>query len=491
MSIRDNAVVPVRRGLGMWMATALVVGNMIGSGIFLLSSALAGYGGISILGWLFTAAGAMLLALVFARLSRAFPRTGGPYAYSRRAFGDFIGFLTAWGYWIAAWVGNAAIAVAFVSYLGYYEAFDALNSNRVLAATVAIAAVWVLTFVNLFGVRSGGVVQLVATVLKFLPLLALALVGIFFINADNFGGFNRSGGSGFGALTAVAALTLWSFIGVESATVPAEDMQNPRRTIPRATIIGTAVTAVVYILGTVAVMGILPASTLADSGAPFADAADSAFGGWAGPVIAAAAVVSAFGCLNGWILLQAQVPLAAARDNLFPRFFGRTTRSGTPVGGLVVSSLLITVLTIFNYNASLVDQFTFVILLATLTTLIPYVLSAAAQLLLLVTDRAKFEVRRLAGHATVAALALAYAIWTVAGSGYEVVYKGFLLLLLGIPVFLGMRYAAARRGRHVVATGLAESVAEHGDELNLPADLDAALADLIEGERRKLEQERK
>lgn len=490
MSIQDNAAVPVRRGLGMWMATALVVGNMIGSGIFLLPSALAGYGGISILGWVFTAAGAMLLALVFARLSRAFPRTGGPYAYSRRAFGDFVGFLTAWGYWIAAWVGNAAIAVAFVSYLGYYEAFDALNSNRVLAATVAIAAVWVLTFVNLFGVRSGGAVQLVTTVLKFLPLLALALIGVFFINADHFGGFNRSGQSGYGALTAVAALTLWSFIGVESATVPAEDVRNPRRTIPRATIIGTAVTAVVYILGTIAVMGILPATTLADSGAPFADAADSAFGGWAGPVIAAAAVVSAFGCLNGWILLQAQVPLAAARDNLFPKAFGRTTRTGAPVFGLIVSSLLITALTVLNYNASLVDQFTFVILLATLTTLIPYVFSAAAQLLLLVTDRARFEVKRLAGHATVAALALAYAIWTVAGSGYEVVYKGFLLLLLGIPVFLGMRYAAARQGRHVVATGLAESVAEHGDELNLPADLDAALADLIEGERKKLEPER-
>src|SRR5512138_344159 len=144
-----------RRRLGIWMATALVIGNMIGSGIFLLPSALAGYGGISIIGWLVTATGAVLLALVFARLGRAFPTTGGPYAYSRRAFGDFIGFLTAWGYWIAAWVGNAALAVAFVSYLGYFEAFDALNDNRILAAVVAIAAVWLLAFVNVLGVRQG------------------------------------------------------------------------------------------------------------------------------------------------------------------------------------------------------------------------------------------------------------------------------------------------------------------------------------------------
>jgi APA family basic amino acid/polyamine antiporter len=367
-----------------------------------------------------------------------------------------VGFLTAWGYWIAAWVGNAAIAVAFVSYLGYFEAFDALNDNRIAAAAVAIGAIWLLTFVNILGVRQGGVVQGITTVLKFVPLLALALVGLFFIDGANFGGFNPSGQSAYGAITAVAALTLWSFIGVESATVPADEVENPTRTIPRATIIGTAVTALVYILGTVAVMGILPATTLAESGAPFADAADSAFGTWAGPVIALAAVVSAFGCLNGWILLQAQIPLAAARDGLFPKAFARTNRGGAPVVGLLVSSVLITGLTLLNYNASLVEQFTFVILLATLTTLIPYVFSGAAQLMLLISDRSRFDGKRLAGHATVAALALAYAIWTVAGSGYEVVYKGFLLLLLGIPVFLWMKFSATRKGQVVVPTGAAE-----------------------------------
>lgn len=288
-------------------------------------------------------------------------------------------------------------------------------------------------------------------------------------------------------MTAVAALTLWAFIGVESATVPADDVDNPRRTIPRATVIGTLVTALVYIAGTTAVMGILPAATLADSGAPFADAADSAFGTWAGPVIAGAAIISAFGCLNGWILLQGQVPMAAARDGLFPKVFAKTTRSGAPIVGLIVSSVFITALTLMNYNASLVDQFTFVILLATLTTLIPYVFSAAAQLMLLVTDRARFDVKRLAGHASVAALALAYGIWTVAGSGYQVVYRGLLLLLLGIPVFLWMKYAAARRGERVVAAGVAESMATHGAGSLLPADMDAAIVEVIADEQRKLQ----
>jgi APA family basic amino acid/polyamine antiporter len=354
-----------------------------------------------------------------------------------------------------------------------------------LAAAVAIGAIWLLTFVNTLGVRQGGMMQAVTTVLKLVPLLALAIFGLFYIDFDNFGGFNTSGESTYGALTAVAALTLWAFIGVESATVPAEDVKNPTRTIPRATIIGTAITALVYILGTVAVMGILPAATLAESGAPFADAADSAFGSWAGPIIAFAAVVSAFGCLNGWILLQGQVPLAAARDGLFPKVFVKTTRNGAPIVGLVVSSVLITGLTLMNYNASLVDQFTFVILLATLTMLIPYVFSAAAQLMLLITDRTRTTGKQLAAPATIAGLALAYGIWTVAGSGYEVVYKGFLLVLAGIPVYLAMKYLAARRGEHIVATGLAESVAAHGDELKLPADLDAALAKVIADEQKR------
>jgi APA family basic amino acid/polyamine antiporter len=426
------------RKLGLFTATALVIGNMIGSGVFLLPSALAAYGGVSIVAWLFTSAGALLLALVFARLGRAYPRTGGPYAYARRAFGDFIGFQTAWGYWIAVWAGNAAITVAFVGYLAYF--WEDLESNKILAALVGLAAIWVLTAVNVSGVRSGGLVQAVTTVLKLVPLVAIAVLGLFFIEADNFTPFNASGDGAFGAVTAAATLTLWAFIGLESATVPAEDVEDPRRTIPRATMIGTIVAAAVYILGTTAVLGIVPTDTLADSTAPFADAAESMFGGWAGSVVAVGAVISAFGALNGWILLQGQVPMAAARDGLFPRSFARINRAGAPAIGLIVSSVLVTGLLMMNYNASLVDQFTLIILLATLTTLIPYAYSAAAQLMLMVTDRAAFSGRRLAVDTVIAVAAFAYSVWTIAGSGYEVVYKGMLLLLGGIPVYLWIVY---------------------------------------------------
>ncbi|TMQ86642.1 amino acid permease, partial [Actinomadura soli] len=415
---------PARRRLGLWMATALVVGNMIGSGVFLLPSSLAAYGPISLVAWGFTAVGAILLALVFARLARAYPRTGGPYAYARKAFGDFVGFQTAWGYWIAVWAGNAAIAVAFVGYLAHF--WPALGADKVLAAGVGLAAIWLLTAVNSYGIRQGGAVQVATTIIKLVPLLLIAVGGLFFIESGNFGEFNASGEGAFGAVTGAAALTLWAFIGLESATVPAEDVQNPEKTIPRATVAGTAVTALIYILGTVAVLGLVPAAALATSTAPFADAADAAFGGWAADLVAAGAAISAFGALNGWILLQGQIPFAAARDGLFPRVFARTGRSGTPIVGLVVSSVLVTGLMVMNYNASLVDQFTFIILLATLTTVIPYAYAAAAQLVLLATDRTAFSGRRLAGSAVIALLAFGYSVWAIAGSGYEVVYKGTL-----------------------------------------------------------------
>lgn len=450
MSTTTDRGVSTESRMGVGLATALVVGNMIGSGIFLLPSSLAAYGGISILAWLFTAAGAMLLALVFARLGQAYPDAGGPYAYSRRAFGDFMGFLTAWGYWIAIWAGNAAIAVAFVSYSA--EFWPALENNALLAGLMGIAAIWLLTWINILGVRQGGVMQAITTVLKLVPLVAIATLGLLFINTANFT-WNVSGESNIQALTAAAALTLWAFIGLESATVPADDLKDATRTIPRSTVIGTLIATGVYILSTVAVMGVIPTATLAGSNAPFADAAREMFGSWAGTAVAIGAVISTFGCLNGWILLQGQVPRAAARDRLFPASFARLSPNGTPVVGLVVSSVLVTVLMAMNYTRGLVDQFTFIVLLATLATLVPYSFSAGAELLLLATDREAFSGQRLARNVVIAGLAFAYSVWAIAGAGYEVVFKGFLLLLAGIPVYVWIRWREASAPKPDVASG--------------------------------------
>ncbi len=438
--------------MGMWMVAALVVGNMIGSGVFLLPAALGSFGGISLLGWGFTCVGAILLALVFARLSRLVPRAGGPYAFSRAGFGDFAGFLVGWGYWISIWVANAALAVAFTSYLSWF--WPALATDRVLATAVGIGAIWLLTWVNVRGVRTAGSVQVVTTIFKLIPLIAIGGLGLLYLEPANFRPFNASGEGTFPAITAAATLTLWAFLGFESATVPAEEVNDPERTIPRATILGTVFAAVLYVLATAAVMGVIPPAELTGSNAPFADAASRMWGGWTAPAVAVGAMVSCFGALNGWILLQGRIPWAAARDGVFPSVLGRTSRRGTPAVALIVSSVLVTGLMLMNSSEGLVDQFTFVILLATLTALLPYAICALAELMIYARDRERFAGKRLTGAVITALLGFAYALWAIAGAGAEIVYWGLLLLLAGLPMYV---WVVWRRGAEDGSTPEARS----------------------------------
>jgi basic amino acid/polyamine antiporter, APA family len=453
----DGSTPTLKRELGTWMSTALVAGNMIGSGVFLLPAALAAVmvtsGSSSLLAWGFTGVGAMLLALVFATMGKAYPRTGGPYAYAHRAFGDFAGFWTAWGYWIAAWAGNAAIAVAFVAYLGVF--WPTVLSNNLVGSLVGVGIVWLVTAINVMGVRQSGITQVITTVLKFVPLALVGVIGLFYIHGANLTPFAPHGlGTGkgmIGGITAAAALTLWAFIGLESATVPAEEVKNPGRTIPRATILGTLATTIVYVVATVAIVGIIPAATLQNSSAPFADAARVMFGTgsflgmtWA-KLIAVIAMISTFGALNGWILIQGRIPLAAAQDGLFPKRFARVSgKSRTPVFGLVVSSVLVTALLAIYARGSLVDTFWNVILLATLTTLVPYAFAAAAELFLLFKERARFTARTVTRDVIVAALGFGYAFWAMIGSGQKTIAWGFLLLMAGLPVYVYVKWRQSR-----------------------------------------------
>jgi APA family basic amino acid/polyamine antiporter len=406
---------------------------MVGTGVFLLPASLAPYGGISVLGWFFTTAGAIAIALTLARLGRRMPAVGGPYAYTRRGLGTLPAFLVAWGYWISLWSGNAAIAVGFVGYMAAF--FPALALEPGLGAFIAVATVWILTGVNALGVREAGILQLATTVLKLLPLLAIGTLGLLYLEPHHFRPFNLSGDPAFNAVTASAALTLWAFLGLESATIPADAVDRPETTIPRATVLGTALAAVIYMLATVGVMGILPAAELAESTAPFAEAGSRIWGSWAGSLIAFGAAVSAFGALNGWILLQGQWPRAVAADGLFPAFFGKLSRKGTPVPGLVLGSILVTGLMALNYSASLVETFTFIILLATLSTLIPYAFSAISELVILMRERGAFQGRRVAGAAVVAFLALGYSFWAIVGTGWETVGWGVVLMISGLPLY--------------------------------------------------------
>ncbi len=436
------------RALGVWMLTALVAGNMIGSGVFLLPATLASFGSISIISWILTALGAMCLALVFAKLGSLIPKVGGPYAYCHEAFGAFAGFQIAYNYWIALWVGNAAISIAAVSYLGIF--FPILKTSPQLECLTAIGLVWLMTVINILGVKQAGILQLITTILKLLPLILIATFGLLFIHPHYLvNNFNISHHSNFTALTGAATLTLWSFIGLESGTVPADDVENPQRTIPRATILGTIITSLVYILSTVAVMGVIPMAQLAKSTAPYADAAQVMFGPVAYYVIGIGAAISCLGALNGWTLLQGQIPLAAARDGVFPASFAKISRFGTPIVGLIVSSTLITCLLLLTLNASLVKQFTFIILIATLASLIPYLYTCMAELMIFVKHRASFSGKRLGISVVLSLVAMVYIFWAIAGSGQETIFWGSLLFFSSVPVYVWMRWNAARQGQPV------------------------------------------
>jgi len=415
------------RTIGFWTAVTIVMGNMIGSGIFLLPASLAPYGAISLAGWIVSAGGSILLAVVFARLARERPAPGGPYVYTKAAFGDLAGFLVAWGYWISVWCTLAALAVAFVGYLDPF--IPTIVRQPASAAILAIAAVWVLTIVNLGGIGSAGRVQVATTVLKLVPLVIVGFAGLFFLNPAHFAIADASVRSVAHGTTATATLTLWAFLGLECATIPAGDIENPHVTIPRATIIGTAVTAVIYIASTVGVMGLIPPETLGRTSAPFAEAARAMAGNRAAALVAAGAAISCFGALNGWILVAGQLPEAVAQDGLFPRIFARTSPRGTPSAALAIGSVLATALIAMNYTRGLVDLFTFIILLATLSTLVPYAFCSVAGLI----DR---NVRGHLRPSVVHVLAFAYAVWAIAGAGADVVYWGFLLLVAGLPVYV-------------------------------------------------------
>ncbi|MEU8589213.1 amino acid permease [Streptomyces sp. NPDC048664] len=420
------------RRFGLPVATALVMGNIIGGGIFLLPASVAPYGTISLVAFGLLTVGAIALALVFGRLAERHPRTGGPYVYAREAFGDFAGFLAAWSYWITTWVSNAALAVAAV---GYLDVLVPVAGHRWTACLAALTLQWLPALANFAGTRYVGAVQLVSTVLKFVPLLLVAVGGLFFFDPRNLGPFQAGGGSAIGAVSASAAILLFSYLGVESAAVSAGEVDDPRRNVGRATVIGTAGAALVYLLGTVSVFGTVAHDRLVASAAPFSDAVDAMFGGtWGGWAVALAALVSMTGCLNGWTLMSAQTPYAAARDGLFPAAFARRRR-GVPTVGVGVTVVLASLLTVYNYASGSGKVFEMLVLITTFTATVPYLLATAAQLSHLVAGRHEGVDRaRLVRDGVVAAVAVAFSMWLVAGAGYAAVYQGVLFLFAGVVV---------------------------------------------------------
>jgi APA family basic amino acid/polyamine antiporter len=420
------------RQLGFWMCLALVVGNMIGSGIFLLPANLAPLGLNAIWGWALTIGGAMCLAGVFAALAKAIPEATGPYDYVQRALGAPIAFLVMWSYWISTWVTNSAISIAAVSYLstlapGFFAA-------PAVAPLFAIGFVALFTGVACTGAHVSGRVQIMTSVLKIMPLIAAMVIALIVVGGGDAPAQFAPTPVTPNGVAAAAALTLWAMLGFECAAVPAARVKDPGRNIPRATLIGTLVVGLIYLAASSAVFLLLPADVAAKSPAPFAELVGSFWGPTASTFVVFFAAISCLGALNGWVLLQGEVPLSLARRGVFPQWFGKVNSRGMPVRAQVLGSTLSALLVIANFTKGLTELFGFMALLATVATLVLYLFAAISALRLMMIGQLRSGLMLV-----VTLVGGAYAVWTFYGAGTEATLWGLLLLMTAIPVWFGMR----------------------------------------------------
>ncbi len=422
--------------IGLLAAISLIVGNMIGAGIFVLPASLAKFGSISIVGWIFTATGALILAKIFSNFSKLISnKSGGPYIYSKVVFGDFIGFLVAWGYWISCWINNAAIAVAIVSALSFF--FPQLVSSPLYATITGLSFIWFFTWTSSKGVKSSGNIQIITTIAKIVPLLFVIIAGIFIFDYDTFPNFNITNKTDVEIFPIVSVMTLYAFLGIESATIPANSINNPKKIIPTATMVGTVISTLIYILGTIILFGILPNEIIINSPAPFAEAGQVIGGKYAGYFVSAGAAISAIGALNGWILITSYMPISMANDDLFPKVFKNTNSKGSPIVSLVFGSILTSFVMTMNFSEGLVSRFEFLILLTTLSTLVPYLFVSAAYILFHIQK--KYIKLKILKSTILGFLGIIYSIWAIFGSESETIFFGSILLIIGIPFYFIMK----------------------------------------------------
>jgi arginine:agmatine antiporter len=430
--------------MSLLQATMLVAGNMIGTGVFLLPVNLAQVGGIAIFGWVVATLGVAALGLCFAKLGQLDPQPGGPYAYARDFLGSYAGFQTNYVYWFGNWIGNIAIAVAAIGYLS--DLVPGIEGP--LAGVVATGAlIWLLTFANILGPRVVGALEAWTMLLAIIPILGIALFGWFWFDSAKFmSGWNVSGGSDMHAISRAASMALWAYMGIESATVSAGVIENPKRNVPLATLMGLGAAAVIYVLSSTVIMGLMPNEELRTSHAPFAEAARIAVGEWGAIVIAICAVLKSVGSLGGWMLLVGQSSKAAADDGMFPRIFARVNRNGVPGHGLVIVAILMTVVLFATMSPTLAEQFNHIVDLAVILIIVPYVYSAVA-VVKVVHDHGVPQ-SNFRNYKIIALLAVTYCLWAVWGGDPQTVVHAMVALLISVPLypfFIGSMLEAKQR----------------------------------------------
>ena len=419
------------RVIGFWRGWSIAVGCSIGSGIFMMPTMLAPYGMLGFGGWLIAGSGSILVAFTMAKLVKRIPKTGGPYIYVNEGLGRFPGFIIAWTYWVACISAIAGISIAFVGYLGFFA--PTISNSPIHSLFASLILIWIIIILNIRSLENSSKFQLVSTLLKLLPLIFIIFLGAANFNIDNLPELNPTDLHPFSLLATVTTLVMWSFIGIETATVPADNVINPQETIPKVLITSVLTILFFYILVSISIAAIVPASELIDSSAPFALAATKILGVTGGTIISIGALISTLGSLNANTLTAGNLSLAAARDGLLPRRFVLLTKAGTPVFTYLLTGVFISILLILNYTKGIVNAFVFMAMLSTLSTLIAYAFCAIAEFKFAQADQ-KNQTRNNA--LLLSCGTFLYAFFAIWGAGIEMIVYSLILILIGTPIYL-------------------------------------------------------
>ena len=412
--------------LNLIQSISLVIGNMIGVGIFMLPASLSEYGSISIFGWIISGIMALLIAVIFRNITYSFNDSNNPIDYLESIFGDFIGFFIIWGYWISILLVNASIAIAITSYL---SVFTDIIQKREFAILISILIVLVIAFINYNGIKNTGNFQLITTILKIVPLITTIFLGFYFFDINNFFPINLSSETNFKAITITTTLTFFAFLGIESASIPTDKISNPKKNIPKSTMIGTIITFCIYVFSMIAIIGIMHPNEIYMSSAPFADATGFILGNYGKNIIAIFAIISGLGALNGWTLLQIEIPRKLSNKGLLGKRFSKVNSKDVPYQTLIFSSIIVSMLILINYTKSLSTIFTYLILTSTFCSLMLYLFISFSEIII---SFKKINFSRIIRGI----LSLLFVMWLVIGVGYESIISGLILLSFSIPIYI-------------------------------------------------------
>jgi putrescine:ornithine antiporter len=423
--------------------TFIVAVNMMGSGIIMLPTNMAQVGAISLLSWIVTALGSMAIAYGFAQAGLFNQRPGGMSAYAEDAYGKSGYFIVFLLYFLSLAIGNVAIAISAVGYLTSFIPW--LSSTPVSTCIGVIALLWLTTVANFGGPGVTGRIGSVTVWGVIIPVGALSLIGWFWFKPDTFAAaWNPKGLSLLQGMGSSISLTLWAFLGMESAAQNSAAVENPKRDVPLACLFGTLGAAVIYILSTTVIQGIVPNAELAKSTGPFGTAYAHMFSPAVGSVIMGLAVLACLGSLLGWQFTIAETGKAAADERMFPAFFSKVNRLGAPIIGMVVLGIVQSLLALSTISPSLSEQFSALVNLAVVTNVVPYVISLSA--LIVMMQAANVTGAQYRRNVAVGLVAMLYSVYAIYASGKDAVLGGMLVTAVTFVIwgFIAPRFATIR-----------------------------------------------